>query len=74
MWFQSKNKQLGSVEYEYLCKKITTTELDIANLKLLTGDLDRLLRSLRGLINRKLGNSEEKPTNEEFNNPVLVPM
>lgn len=69
---KQEEKPLSSEDYLKLSKKTADLELEVENLK-------QLVRSLRGLVNRKLyGDVENQDTsqdkNKKFNNDVILPM
>jgi len=62
--FWSKNKQLTSQEYEALMPRIAKLEQDSAALRYMFDKMETNYNSLRGLMNRKLGGSQQNLTAE----------
>jgi predicted RNase H-like nuclease (RuvC/YqgF family) len=73
MFWHKKN--LTSEEYEKLSKQITDLSQQIQQLKSTTDFLETNLRSLRGLVNRKLSGDKdmEETETKDINNPVILP-
>jgi len=70
----SKNKQIGSEEYEKVSKRIVEINTLLEELRTKIQVLETNMNSLRGLINRKVGGfTKDEAESEKYNNSVILP-
>ena len=62
--FKRKNKEIQSDEYIQLVKKITELKGEIEELSTVVYGVDTKMRTLRGVVNRKLHPEQEETINK----------
>jgi len=72
--FWSKNKQLGSEEYEKVLKRMATVESTVAVLDSRIQTLNTNVNSLRGLVNRALSDEDDDDEDTENVNNSGMPI